>query len=172
MNNVKTFRSMVLWGALFIAALSLAAPQAWADEPRITLKVSGKKEVAQTRDGRKTVSLAPMDNIKSGDILVYTVMYHNTGKSVARDVTVVDPVPENTVYLPGSAAGKDAKILFSINGGATFVEPPVLRKSLDAAGKEILQPAPPELFTHIKWIIKTPVPSNATGTVTFKVKVK
>ena len=172
MTSVKTFLWMLLWRALFLAALLLAAPQARADEPRIALKVSGEKEVTQIRNGKKTVTTAPLDKIKSGDILVYTVMYHNTGKSVARDVTVVDPVPANTVYLPGSAAGKDAKIFFSINGGATFVEPPVLRKSLDAAGKEILQPAPPELFTHIKWIIKAPVPANATGTVTFKVKVK
>lgn len=129
MTNVKTFRWMVLWGALFLAALLLAAPQARADEPRIALKVSGEKEVTQIRNGKKTVTTAPLDKIKSGDILVYTVMYHNTGKSVARDVTVVDPVPANTVYLPGSAAGKDAKIFFSINGGATFVEPPFCAKA-------------------------------------------
>ncbi|MDD3887100.1 MAG: hypothetical protein PHI35_09525 [Victivallaceae bacterium] len=172
MTDRKSFQWMILWSALIVAALFAAAQQAWADEPRIALTVNGEKEVAQIRNGKKTVSKAPMDKIKSGDILVYTITYHNTGKSVARDVTVVDPVPANTVYLPGSAAGKDTKILFSINGGTTYHEPPVMRKSLDTAGREITAPAPPELYTHIQWIVKTPVAPNATGTVTFKVKVK
>jgi len=172
MTDRKSFQWMILWSALIVAALFAAAQQAWADEPRIALKVSGEKEVVQIRNGKKTVSTAPMDKIQSGDSLVYTITYQNTGKSVARDVTVVDPVPANTAYLPGSAAGKDTKILFSINGGATYLEPPVLRKIRDAAGKEIVQPAPPELYTHIKWIVKAPVAPGATGTVTFKVKVK
>ena len=162
------------WGLLLAVPLLLMAGISFAQEqqPRIVLEVSGQKEVVRTKDGKKTVLLEPMDRIGTGDVLVYTVTYRNSGKSVARDVTVVNPIPQHTVYIPESAAGRDTKILFSINGGATYLEPPVLYKSRDNAGKEIVQPATPEMYTHIKWIVQTPVNPNAKGTTTFKVKVK
>ena len=162
------------WSVILITALLLAATTAFANEqnPRIVLKVSGEKEVVRIKDGKKVVQLVPMDKIKSGDVLLYTVTYLNSGKSMAKDVTVVDPIPVNSVYIPESAAGKDTKILFSINGGATYVEPPVMHKIRDNAGNEIIRPAPPEMYTHIKWIVQTPVNPNTTGKITFKVKVK
>jgi len=163
-----------LWGLLLAALLLLQAGIAFAQEqqPRIVLQISGQKEVIRIRDGKKAVILEPMDKIGTGDVLVYTVTYLNSGKSLARDVTVVNPIPEHTVYIPGSAAGRDTKILFSINGGATYLEPPVFYKSRDNAGKEIVQPATPEMYTHIKWIVQTPVTPNVKGTTNFKVKVK
>lgn len=162
------------WGVLLVMHLLLAASAGLAGEPtpRIELTVAGQKEVVRIRDGQSVVTLAPMDRIASGDVLVYTVTYRNSGTSIAKDVTVVDPIPANTVYIPGSAAGADTTILFSIDGGATFREPPVLYKGRDSAGKEIVQPAPPEMYTHIKWIVRTPVNPNGTGTTRFKVKVK
>jgi uncharacterized repeat protein (TIGR01451 family) len=171
---IKHDRGEWKWRLILIGALFLAATAGFADEqnPRIILSVKGEKEVVQTKDGKKIVQLAPMDTIKSGDVLVYSVTYQNSGKSVAKDVTVINPIPVNTVYIPESAAGKDTKIFFSINGGATYQPAPVMQKIRDSAGKEIIQPAPPELFTHIKWMVQVPVSPNATGMTTFKVRVK
>jgi len=40
-----------------------------------------------------------------GEVLTYTLTLQNTGTADATEVTVVDPIPGQTVYLPGSATG-------------------------------------------------------------------
>jgi len=154
--------------------LLIMATGAYAAEqkPKIELKNSAAKEIVRIKDGRQIVELLPVVKTARGDILVYTVSYRNSGQSEARNVTVVDPIPEGATYMPGSAAGQNSKILFSINGGATYIEPPVLYKSLDASGKEITGPASPEMYTHVKWIVQVPLKPGETGKASFKVKVK
>lgn len=173
MKNKKMVRPRPAMFLLVMTAALLTALSSFAEElkPKVELMVRGEKEVVRVRNGKKAVELAPLDNARGGDVLLYTVTYHNSGKSVARNVEVVDPIPANTVYVPGSATGKTTKILFSINGGATYLEPPVTYRSRDNAGKEVVQPAPPEMYTHIKWIVPS-LGANASGTASFKVKVK
>lgn len=174
MVKVKGLSRLWIWGVFLTMALQLAASPCFSDEqkPRVMLNVKGEKEVHLIRDGKNVVELAPMDETARGDILVYTLTYQNNDTIIVKNLTVVDPIPEHTEYVSGSAEGKDTKILFSINGGATYLEPPITYKSLDSNGKETVQTAPPELYTHIKWIVQRPVHPNETGTTTFKVKVK
>lgn len=160
--------------APLIAALVLVATTGFAGEksPRIELKITGEKEVVRIKDGKKILETVPTDQIQRGDVFVYTVTYLNSGQSTANNVTVVAPIPANTVYVLGSAVGKDTQITFSIDGGKTYLEPPVLLKVKDKTGREIVRPAPPEMFTHIKWVVQTPVHPQGTGTTTFRVKIK
>lgn len=158
--------------AMFLSLFAATGSYAVDRKPKIELKVSMAKEFVRSKDGKRIVELLPVEKTARGDVLVYTVNYRNTGRSVARNVVVVDPIPAETTYIPKSATGQNTKILFSINGGATFQEPPVYFKSRDAAGTETTRPAPPEMYTHLKWIVQVPLEPDETGKASFKVKVK
>ncbi len=47
----------------------------------------------------------PAGAVKPGDTIKYTVCFGNTGNGNATGVTLVDPIPANTTYVPGSATG-------------------------------------------------------------------
>ena len=55
-----------------------------------------------------------------GTLLTYTVTYLSNGSTPAYNVAIVDEVPSNTVYEPGSANGAGATIEFSHDGGGDF----------------------------------------------------
>ncbi|HOL49199.1 MAG TPA: hypothetical protein PLW07_01335, partial [bacterium] len=85
---------------------------------------------------------------------------------------IVNPIPNGTTYILNSASGKDTEISFSIDGGKYFQKPPVkyLVKKPDGSTEEKI--ATPEMYTHIMWTIKKPIPAGASGEVSFSVKVK
>ncbi len=41
----------------------------------------------------------------AGDTLTYTIALNNTGSLIATDANLLDPIPDNTVYVPGSVTG-------------------------------------------------------------------
>jgi uncharacterized repeat protein (TIGR01451 family) len=107
-----------------------------------------------------------------GDVLKYTITYRNAGSAEARDGSVVDPVPKDTCYVPGSAEGKDTAIAFSIDG-KRFLEPRMLKyRERRADGTEAERTAPPEMYTHIRWKLLKAVPPGGAGSVSFKARVK
>ena len=60
--------------------------------------VLGPDLTSSTKTVDKTMSLA-------GDTLTYTIALRNTGSLSATGVSLVDPIPENTAYVPGSVTG-------------------------------------------------------------------
>ena len=138
----------------------------------MTMSLVVRKEV-QVRDasGSRT-EWQEVKESRPGDTLMYVVTYKNAGKVDARGWRIVDPVPEGTGYIAGSAEGRDAAVTFSIDG-KNFQEPAQLKyKVREAGGAELLQAAAPETYTHIQWKLGKPVPPGGTGTVSFKVKVR
>lgn len=89
-----------------------------------------------------------------GSTLTYAVTYTSAGSAAAYAVTVTDPVPANTAYVPGSASGAGAAVSFSRDGGATFGA----------------SDAPP--VTHVRWTLAAPLAPGATGSVSFRVTVQ
>ncbi len=47
----------------------------------------------------------PAGAVKPGDTIKYTLCFGNTGNGNATDVRLIDPIPANTTYVPGSASG-------------------------------------------------------------------
>lgn len=169
-KSVQTLWTTLVLFTLFI----LPTKQALADteRPRIELEIHSMRQVIQNINGAKTTVLLPATEGARGETLIYTTNYRNSGKGSAKDVAIVSPIPANTVYIDGSADGKDCKILFSLNQGATYQSPPLTIKTRNSAGEEITIPAPPEMITHIKWIVQIPVKPGGRGTTTYKVNVK
>ena len=86
-------------------------------------------------------------------------------------MAIVDPIPEGTAYLPGSAT-EAGELTFSIDKGKSYKKPSLLSYEITAPdGKKEKRVASPEEYTHIKWTLPS-VAAGEKGSVNFKVKVK
>ncbi len=172
MNTTNLFPRAALLCASFLLCFLSGSP-AWSqDEARLVLKTEAAKEIRVKEGAVWVVKYEPVTVTKPGDILRYTVAYHNEGNAPAVGARIVDPVPKGTVYIMGSAAGAGTAIRFSIDGGATWQAPPVMHVVRKPDGSEKKEPAPPELFTHIRWSLTGEVPAGGSGSVHFKVTVQ
>lgn len=154
----------VLFGAGLVHALS--------GEPKLELITTAEKEVKVIKDGKTQITRVSADKTQPGDVVVYTIAYSNTGKGPVVDATIVDPIPKGVVYLPNSAEGKDTEITCSVDGGRTWLKPPVMMQIKKPDGSVESKPVPPERYTHVRWLIKKPLASGQSGKVSFKVTVK
>lgn len=137
--------------------------------PRINITLSDAladlpKDRKEERDANGNLLTQP------GDVIRYILVAENNGTEEARDVEVVDPVPFGTQYVLGSATGKGTSILFSINGGTTYVEQPMIEVR-DAAGKVVKKPAPASMYTHVKWIIRDAIRPKEKKNMEMQVRV-
>jgi uncharacterized repeat protein (TIGR01451 family) len=89
-----------------------------------------------------------------GDSLTYFVDYANAGNGHAFQVLILDTIPANTTYVPGSASGAGMLIEFSHDGGGSFDTSDLLP------------------ITHIRWSLLLPLVPGAAGTVSFSVVVQ
>lgn len=155
------------------AALVLSAgADAWAqDGPKIMIKASSQKEVRTIEDGREVVKRLPVDGVKPGEVLVYTAAYTNTGKGEAKNASIVNPIPEGTDYILGSAEGDGTVITCSIDGGKSYQSEPCMQEVEMPDGTKKKIEAEPRMYTHIRWVVST-IPPDGSGEVSFKVKVE
>lgn len=154
--------------AVFVIAACVAYPAIAAG--KVNLTASAEKEVQVTNaKGEKELKRVEAKKALPGDVVIYTVTYANTGKEVAENIFVTNPVPEHMVYVEGSATGKNALVTYSVDGGKTFAEPDKL-KVRKADGMERLAATPD--YTHIRWTFKKSVQPGATGSVSFRAKLK
>ncbi len=156
--------------------LAIGSPlqaQEQEQKPRVSLEMKEEKEITLIKEeGKQTVERVPANEVKSLDTLVYSITYTNEGQEEARDISIVDPIPDGTIYIPESAEGKNTKISFSIDGGNQFQGPPVKYLLIKPDGTTEEQIAPVDMYTHIKWIITDTIPPGGGGQVSFKTKVK
>lgn len=137
---------------------------------QVVLETVIQKEVEVVRDdGTRETTMVEVANAIPGDELFFTVSYTNTGEEPATGVTIVNPVPENTVYLEGTAAGDGTVVTFSVDGGNTYGEP----GQLEVAGEDgKKRRALPEDYTHIRWARGKNLGARETGTVRFSARLK
>jgi len=134
------------------------------------LSVSMKAETDATVNN--VTKRIPADKVNSGDIVIYTINFVNTGDDMATNANLDDAIPAGTSYIPGSAFGENADISYSIDGGKTYKKPTLLTYEISAPdGKMEKKVASPEQYTNIRWTISK-IPAHGSGQVGFKVKVK
>lgn len=123
-----------------------------------------KVETLLDASGNVERRLTPADAVEPGDELRYTItVSNNSGVLVtAGRVVVTNPVPEGTVYVPGSAGGAETVIEFS-GDGETFVEreadlsgpgaaeqPPAVRAIRWSLQRDLQPGARHDLFFHVR----------------------
>jgi uncharacterized repeat protein (TIGR01451 family) len=114
------------------------------------LKVTSKvqKMVLVNKGGKKSYEFIPAAKVVPGETVQYNTFFENISDKPADNINIVNPIPENTVYLANSAHGKNTQIVFSVDGGKNYGKAGTL-KVRGNDGK--LYPAKPSDYTHIQW---------------------
>lgn len=153
---------------LFIAVLLLIPAVNVFATPQVSISITAEKEVTINKQKKMIVA----KDIKPGDVIFYTIRFINSGDSTATNAVLDDPIPQGTIYIPGTADGNNTDITFSMDGGKTFKKPSLLTYEVKLPGKKAEKKvASPEQYTHIRWVIST-ISAGGKGQVGFQVKVK
>jgi len=160
---------VLLLACVFLLQQGIAQAQ---QGPKLDLKTTVEKEAKVQKNGQWVTERVPVDKTNPGDTLVYTITYQNAGRVAAVDAAIVDPFPAGVVYLAGTAEGQDAEITYSIDNSRSWHRPPIMMQVRKPDGTLENRPAPPERYTHLRWVIKKPVQPGQSGRVSFKATVK
>jgi uncharacterized repeat protein (TIGR01451 family) len=157
-----------------LVAILLVAPSFVMAQQQGSIEVTTKAEVEvveQNAKGEKVMvrKEAGRTTVVPDDVVIFTTTYTNKGKQPATGVAVTNPVAKEMAYVDGSAEGKDTRIEFSVDNGKTFGSPAALTIR-DAKGT--VRKATPADYTAIKWTRTTPLAPGASGTVSFRARVK
>ncbi|WP_310414601.1 hypothetical protein [Chamaesiphon sp. OTE_8_metabat_110] len=126
----------------------------------LTLKADKKQ-----MENNKTVfrPIAEKATVKPGDIIKYTVIAKNNSRCPLKNLILKQPIPRGTNYVKDSARSLEgAELLFSIDGGKTFVAQPKIGT----------QPAPTTAYNYLRWRFSGLMVTNAQVQTTYKLQVK
>ncbi|HEY2476895.1 MAG TPA: hypothetical protein VGI19_19090 [Candidatus Cybelea sp.] len=84
------------------------------------------------------IAIEPLADPVPGSCAQVTVRVHNAGESTARDVIVASPIPENTTYVPGSAALNGREIERDLGAPFDRLHAPIILNSLPARASATL----------------------------------
>lgn len=103
--------------ALLAHAVIAASDTETVVQTTLTAEVREPYVAEDGKQGRRFVSAGV---VAQGDTVFYTVQIRNPTALAVRDVAVVQRIPANTTYVPGSASGPSTAVTFSVDGGRTF----------------------------------------------------
>jgi uncharacterized repeat protein (TIGR01451 family) len=151
-----------------LGSFSSAAQAADKGAVKVTSIAQVETEVIG-KDGKKTLKRSPVVKAVPGTVVIYTTTFENLIKKPVGDIVINNPVPNDSVYVAGSAFGKKCDILFSADGGKTFGHAEDLTVK-DADGKT--RPAQAKEYTNIRWTYKGQLAAGKSGEVGFRAAIK
>lgn len=158
---------------LALAALVLAATSAVAaDGARkgcIELKTVAETEVeALDEQGQRTTRLVPAGKVVPGTEVVWTVTASNVCDKPADKVFIDNPIPAQMSYVPDSAVGAGADILFSTDG-RQFAGAEALRVSAADGSQRAARSSD---YTHIRWSLRNPIGPGQVAVARYRAALK
>lgn len=164
-GNTRAFFTSTL---IYIAIVTMPA-MAWA-QPKMVVTTVIEKQVKDEK-GNETGFVETKD-VKPGDVARVRIRYRNEGDQDAFKVKFTNPIPKGTAYIDNSAAGKDATITFSVDGGKTYKQAAtLLYEMVDSNGRKTKRKAEPSDYTHVQWVVKR-VAKGASGEVSYQYRVQ
>ena len=141
--------------------------------PKVKLNLGAEKKVVSVdAEGKEKIEWKALEGaVQPGDVLRYTLVSENAGDKPAKSLKLVQPIPAQTIYSLDSAKANGATLTYSIDGGKTFVEKPMVTVKL-ADGKEVQKPAPASAYTHIRWDYSSSLAPLAAVRAAYEVAVK
>jgi len=144
--------------------------------PEVKLTLGAEKQVITVDNkGGEVVAWEALEGnvtVQPGDVLRYTVDGANSGDVEAANLQITQPIPERTLYVLDSAESiTPAEITYSIDGGETFVETPMISVTLPDGTIE-QQPAPADAYTHITWRFSDALLSADAVKVSYQVGIQ
>jgi uncharacterized repeat protein (TIGR01451 family) len=153
-----------------VAASDPASASAPA-EARGCIAVKSVAEIEQetvNEKGERVKRLAPAAKVVPGTEVIWTVTASNVCPQSVSNVTIDNPVPEQMRYVPNSALGAGADIVYSLDG-RQFASAEQLRVR-DADGTE--RAARPDEYTHIRWLFRSPIGPGRMALARFRAVLK
>jgi uncharacterized repeat protein (TIGR01451 family) len=166
-----------LWMMLMLIVLTAGTREASAtDGLEISLVAEVRQEV-EVSPGRRVARLVPAQVLRQGQEIFYTVRIRNAAATPAQNVEVVQRIPQNTRYVPKSAAGPGAQVSVSADGGVTFgdegqviVTDQSAIALMHAPGDKsaLTRPATASDYTHLRWRLRNPLAPGAVALARFR----
>ena len=164
--------------AVFCLLAAVAQAQSPApDNLDISLVAEVREDIAAP-GGRRISRLVPATHIEQGQEIFYTVRVRNTAGAPVPDVEIIQRIPDNTVYVAGSATGPGVEVALSADGGQNFGNEGQLTivdqsavalmqaSSFDRAA--LTRAATPPDYTHIRWRLRNPLAPGAVALLRFR----
>ena len=149
---------MRIWRLVAIASASSSlylAPFASAQqkEPKPLVITAENLMASDARHAALEAEGGDRNAVLPGDVVLYRLTFTNTADVPVRAVELKDPLPAGLRYVTGTATAdrEDVAVAYSIDGGLTYSAQPMIETMEN--GRRVERPAPPELFTHIRWIV-------------------
>ena len=160
---MKGLIKTAITGFLFVTAILYAQGR-----PNLELDIQERKINLTDAEagGEADITYTP------GDTIEFVILAKNTGDGVMVTPEIVDPVPEGTAYVAGSARGENCQIFFSIDDGFKYTEWPVMIQITNDEGTRVGQTARPDQVTHIKWLVNENIPAGGEKNLVFRVMVR
>ncbi|NMF81763.1 DUF11 domain-containing protein [Nodosilinea sp. P-1105] len=166
-----------VWASLQQASQSVI--ESLQRQPAVQLELAATKQVIETDDqGQTKETWQPLSGEKAvvqpGDQLRYHLSGENTSDRSLKNLVVTQPIPAQTIYVLGSAEVGDnagTAITYSIDNGETFVEEPMVEVT-QPNGDIVLEPAPADAYTHIRWDFGDQVQPEVSLTASYDVTVR
>ena len=138
-----------------VAGLTLAAGRTLAEAPPVTGRIDAYL-VTRADDGSERLRAAEV--AEPGETMEFRIEFTNAGEEPASGITVVNPVPANTRFLPDTdGADVAARFEVSVDGGESFEPEPVTRIETQPDGSQAEVVIPPEQYTHVRWVPAEPL---------------
>jgi len=150
------------------ALLASATLAAWA-KPEVTLHLSGAT-VQKTANGDKTTPIEPNVKLKSGEVVLWTIVATNKGSDPALHLMPSDKIPAGMAYIAGSASTAGGKPEFSTDDGKTWSSKPMV--TVQTSTGPVTKSADPSSYTNIRWTAAKPLAPKGSARFTYEVRVK
>ena len=165
MKIILVAAALALPAAAFAQATRPAAPAAPAAS---TVSLASKAFVVKQvpdANGKLKNTLAPVDRVLPGDVLVFMLDYRNGGAKAVTPFVINNPVPANVAFTGVEQPWASV----TVDGGKTFGP---LAKLTVRKADGTLRAAVPADVTAIRWTFGQPIAAGASGNVKFYAVVK
>ena len=156
-----------------LISISTAFLLAFVSSPvlaQIEVSTTAEIEVIEVNpDGTESVSRKAASRVVPGTEVIYTITAKNAGDEPADEVVVTNPVPAQTRYVEGSAAGANTDVTFSVDGGNTWGRAESLTVA-DANGEP--RAATADDYTHVRWTLKSSLAPSQQRPVWYRARVR
>ena len=111
---------------------------------------------------------APWYQAVPGEEIIVTVAFTIVSGQHVHDARISTAIPAGFVYVAGSAQGPAATVLFSIDGGASFVP----AAELVVHDPEGSRDARAEDYTHLRWLLPGPFEPGVRGFLRYRARAE
>lgn len=137
-----------------------------SSRPLVKVVLSGTVE-----RNKEKLPVQKAGEVKSGEVLRWTLMSENSGNAGATDYKTVGQIPAGTVFVADSAAADNSVITYSIDGGKSFSQQPMIEeKQADGTVKSV--PAPVNMYTQVRFELEKPFNAGEKLNAFYSVRVK